>query len=59
MTDISTFEELLEKDNSVTVHTRNLQLLATEMYKVNKNISPNFICDIFSKSDVACNLSNK
>ena len=56
--DISTFEELLEKDNSVTVHTRNLQLLATEMYKVNKNISPNFICDIFPKSDVAYNLRN-
>ena len=26
------FEKLLEKDKSVTVHTRNLQILATEMY---------------------------
>ena len=30
----STFEELLEKDGSVTIHHRNLQFLATEMFKV-------------------------
>ena len=30
----STFEELLEKDNTVSVHQRNLQFLATELYKV-------------------------
>ena len=28
--DISSFNELLQKDNSVTVHTRNIQLLAVE-----------------------------
>lgn len=56
--DVSTFEELLQKDNSVTVHTRNLQLLATEMYKIHKNISPDFICEIFPKSNIAYNLRN-
>ena len=30
----STFKELLEKDNSVTVHVKNLQVLVTKMYKV-------------------------
>ena len=35
----SFFEELLEKDNSVTIHHRNLQKLATEMYK--RNFSEN------------------
>ena len=30
----STFEELLEKDYNVLVHQRNLQFLATELYKV-------------------------
>ena len=36
----STFEELLRKDNSVTIHHRNLQVLATELYKVENNMDP-------------------
>ena len=31
---LSTFEELLNKYNSVSIHHRNLQCLATEMFKV-------------------------
>ena len=30
----SNFTELLQKDNAVIVHQRNLQVLATEVYKV-------------------------
>ena len=30
---VSTFEKLPEKDNSVTFHVRNLRILATELYK--------------------------
>ena len=44
---ISPFEKLLEKDGSVTIHTRNLQTLATEMFKVYKNLSPAIIADLF------------
>ena len=33
------FQELLEKDDSVTIHHRNLQRLATEMYKIKNNLS--------------------
>ena len=36
----STFEELLIRDNSVTIHVRNLQSLAIELYKVVNNIAP-------------------
>ena len=43
----SSFEKLLEKDGSVTIHTRNLQTLATEMFKVYKNLSPAIIADLF------------
>ena len=35
-----TFEELLRKDNSFSIHHRNLQKLATEMYKVHNDLSP-------------------
>ena len=30
---VSTFEKLLENDNSVTIHLRNPRMLATELYK--------------------------
>ena len=33
------FEQLLNKDNSVTIHQTNLQALAIEMYKVKTNIA--------------------
>ena len=37
---MSTFNELLEKDNSVSIHYRNIQALAIEMFKVANGISP-------------------
>ena len=43
----SSFEELLEKDGSVTIHTRNLQVLATEVFKVYRNLSQNLVAKIF------------
>ena len=35
----STFKELLKKDNSFTVHHRNIQSLAIELSKVKVNLS--------------------
>ena len=37
--DTSTFEDLLNKDGSVTIHQKNLQLLAIEMYKLKNGLS--------------------
>ena len=34
-----TFEELLERDNSFTIHVKNFQKLHIEMYKVNNGLS--------------------
>ena len=42
-----TYEQLLDKDNTVTIHHRNLQKLATEMYKIQNNLSPKFMKEIF------------
>ena len=43
----SSFNELLEKDNSVSIHHENTQALATEMYKVSNNMSPTILNDFF------------
>ena len=43
----SSFKQLLEKDGSVTIHTRNLQSLTTETFKVYKNLSPAITVDLF------------
>ena len=45
----SSFEELLEKDSSVSIHKRNFQILATEMYKVSKSMSPPQITESFAQ----------
>ena len=45
--DSASFEELLVKDESATIHHRNLQSLVTEMFKVTKGLSPIFMHDIF------------
>ena len=40
----STFENLLVKDNSVSVHHRSIRLLAIELYKANNNLSSQLMC---------------
>ena len=45
--DYSIFNDLLATDgSSYTIHHHNLQLLAVEMYKINNNLSPEFMHDI-------------
>ena len=47
---LSSFEELYERDNSVSVHNRNIQCLAFELYKVFNDICPNIMKDVFPLS---------
>ena len=44
---ITLFEDLLNKDNSFKLHNKNIQSLATELFKVKKGIVQPFLCDIF------------
>ena len=50
--DILTFEELLEKDKSVTMHDRCIQKLAIEMYKAKCNILPCSISEFVSEIEI-------
>ena len=43
----SSFTEVIEQDNSTTIHKRNMQLLATESFKAKNGLSPPFINEIF------------
>ena len=54
----SSFQELLNIDNSVSIHARNLQKLAIEMYKVENNLSPSFMKSIFPLSKNPYHLRN-
>ena len=54
----SSFESLLEKDRSVTIHQKNVQLLMTEMFKTINNLNPSFMDEIFLKRSVRYNLKN-
>ena len=52
---ISSFEQLQEKDDTTNIHQQNLRTLATEMYKVSKNLSPLFIRELFTEKEVTYN----
>ena len=49
----STFEDLLAKAKTVTIHQRNLRVLAIEMYKIANGLSPDFMIELMT------NLSNQ
>ena len=44
----SSFEQLLIKDKSFTIHERNIQTLATELFKVSKGLSPEIMKSVFT-----------
>ena len=48
----SSYEELFEKNVSVSVHHRNIQLLATDMYKVKSDLSPKIFSDFSRQTEM-------
>ena len=51
-------DDFLKKDKSVSIHQRNLQILATEIYKVRKDLGPEIMKDIFHFVQKSYNLKN-
>ena len=39
---------MLKKDDSISIHHRNIQTLATEMFKVKNNIAPDIVKEPFA-----------
>ena len=48
----ASFENLLERDQSVSVHQKNLQYLAIELYKRKNNLSPEIMNEVFMIRDI-------
>ena len=49
---VSTFEKLLIKDNSVTIHVRNLKIFAIELYKTIENLAVPIMHKVFEKGNI-------
>ena len=47
----SSFNALLEKDGSVSIHERYIKILVTEMFEVGKNLAPPQMHEIFKLKD--------
>ena len=48
----TSFTDLLEIDNSVSVHHRNMQVLVTEIYKSVNGLSPKLVSDCFKLNNM-------
>ena len=53
---ISSFHELLKKGHFFTIHHRNIQSLAIELYKIKESLSNEIMVSIFQPRLMKCNL---
>ena len=53
------FAEPLEKDNSATIHQRNLQVLATEIFKLKNGLAPEIMKEVFEMQNPAYNFRSE
>ena len=52
----SSFQDLLDKDNSVTIHHKNIRTLAIEKFKVLHGLSPPLLNEVLGKRNCNYNL---
>ena len=55
----STFEDLLKKYNSVSIHHKNNRLLGMQLYKVKNNLSTHLMSEIFNLINIDYNLRSR
>ena len=55
----SSFDQLLARAGSITVHQKNLQSLMTEIYKTMNHLNPSYNWQFFVKKDIPYNLCTK
>ena len=54
----STFQQFLKQNKSVSIHQRNLQILATEIFKTKNGLRPVIMDDVFNFKNLAYNFQN-
>ena len=55
----SSYVDLLAKDKSFTIHQRNIQSLAIELFKVKRNLSNVIMCNILKSRTMTYNLRSQ
>ena len=50
------FEELLDKDKSMAIHKKNLQILMAEIYKAINHLNSAYMWEFFIKNNIPYNL---
>ena len=55
----SSFQELLELDNSVSIHHKNIRLLVIELFKVKNALSNQIMTELFDLRNIEYNLRSQ
>ena len=53
---VSSFEDLLQRDQSISIHQRNIQLLGIKLYQTRSNISIHIMNELLEQGNIICNL---